>query len=75
MASYILAKHGPASVITANNIFAHIDDLGGVLDGVFVFEVWKTIRYIRMQVACLSLLFQRSPFNNQPLLWVLSAAM
>ena len=48
MADDILASHGPASVITANNVFAHIDDLGGVLDGVhalldrdgvFVFEV------------------------------------
>ncbi len=48
MAEDILCKHGAASVITANNVFAHIDDLGGVLDGVrslladdgvFVFEV------------------------------------
>ena len=48
MAADIKAVHGPASVITANNVFAHIDDLGGVLDGVrmlldddgvFVFEV------------------------------------
>ena len=48
MAEDLLARHGPASVITANNVFAHIDDLGGVLDGVrvlldddgvFVFEV------------------------------------
>jgi len=34
MAEDILAEHGRASVITANNVFAHIDDLGGVLDGV-----------------------------------------
>lgn len=48
MAEDLLARHGPASVVTANNVFAHIDDLGGVLDGVrvlldddgvFVFEV------------------------------------
>ena len=48
MAEDIRTKHGPAAVITANNVFAHIDDLGGVLDGVysllfddgvFVFEV------------------------------------
>ena len=48
MAGDIRADHGAASVITANNVFAHIDDLGGVLDGVrdllteegvFVFEV------------------------------------
>ena len=48
MAEDIESSHGKASVITANNVFAHIDDLGGVLDGarsllgddgVFVFEV------------------------------------
>lgn len=42
------AKHGEASVILANNVFAHIDDLASVTrgvehllaaDGVFVFEV------------------------------------
>lgn len=44
----IRSKHGPASVIAANNVIAHIDDLGAVMhgvrallapDGVFVFEV------------------------------------
>lgn len=44
----IAARHGKAEVITANNVFAHIDDLSGVVDGVrgllspsgiFVFEV------------------------------------
>ena len=48
MARQIRADRSSASVITANNVFAHIDDLGGVLDGVrlllddegvFVFEV------------------------------------
>ena len=48
MAETIRHDHGSAGVITANNVFAHIDDLGGVLDGisrllgddgVFVFEV------------------------------------
>lgn len=48
MAEHIVGEHGAAGVITANNVFAHIDDLGGVLDGirmlladdgVFVFEV------------------------------------
>ena len=48
MAETIRSEHGPAGVVTANNVFAHIDDLGGVLDGVhtlldddgvFVFEV------------------------------------
>jgi SAM-dependent methyltransferase len=42
------AEHGPARCITANNVFAHIDDLAGVAqgvrtlladDGAFVFEV------------------------------------
>lgn len=41
-------ERGPAMVVTANNVFAHIDDLGGVAngvcsllhdDGLFVFEV------------------------------------
>ena len=40
--------HGPAAIVTANNVFAHADDLGGMADGirellapdgVFVFEV------------------------------------
>lgn len=48
LAKKILAVHGPAAVITANNVFAHIDDLAGVTksiaslladDGLFVFEV------------------------------------
>jgi SAM-dependent methyltransferase len=48
LASKIAAEHGRAQVITANNVFAHVDDLGGVADavqtlltddGVFVFEV------------------------------------
>jgi len=48
IATAIKAERGGFSVITANNVFAHIDDLGGVLDGVatlldddgvFVFEV------------------------------------
>lgn len=48
LAEEILAAHGPAAVITANNVFAHIDDLAGVTkgiaslladDGLFVFEV------------------------------------
>ncbi len=48
VAEKILANHGPAAVITANNVFAHIDDLAGISegissllsdDGLFVFEV------------------------------------
>jgi len=48
MSREIRKAHGPAKLVTANNVFAHIDDLRGVLegvrglltpDGVFVFEV------------------------------------
>jgi SAM-dependent methyltransferase len=48
LAEKLARERGPASVITANNVFAHVDDLGGVVDGVrsllasdgvFVFEV------------------------------------
>lgn len=48
LASKILEKHGQASLITATNVFAHIDDLDSVIkgvkillkpDGVFVVEV------------------------------------
>jgi SAM-dependent methyltransferase len=48
LASEIRAQQGPATVITANNVFAHIDNLEAVVDGIrtllapngiFVFEV------------------------------------
>lgn len=48
VAEGILARHGPASAVLANNVVAHVDDLadlmGGVRaligrDGIFVFEV------------------------------------
>ena len=48
LAARIRDEHGPASVITSNNVIAHIDDLAAVMhgishllapDGVFVFEV------------------------------------
>jgi len=44
----ILKEHGAAAIVTANNVFAHADDLAGIADGVsallgengvFVFEV------------------------------------
>ncbi|MGE5505868.1 MAG: methyltransferase domain-containing protein [Actinomycetota bacterium] len=47
-AAQIVASHGKAAAVTANNVFAHIDDLADVArgvrtlladDGVFVFEV------------------------------------
>jgi SAM-dependent methyltransferase len=48
VARTIVAEHGPAAAIIANNVFAHIDDLDSVMrgvdallaaDGVFVMEV------------------------------------
>ncbi len=48
LAQQILIGRGPAAVVTANNVFAHADDLRGIAagvstllapDGVFVFEV------------------------------------
>jgi SAM-dependent methyltransferase len=48
LAQQVRRDHGPASVVCAFNVFAHADDLGGMLDsiramlapgGVFVFEV------------------------------------
>jgi SAM-dependent methyltransferase len=48
LAADIVAGYGEAAVVTANNVFAHIDDLGSVADGIrtllapdgiFVFEV------------------------------------
>jgi hypothetical protein len=48
LARRIRDKHGPASVITAFNVFAHADDMGGMADsirlmltadGIFLFEV------------------------------------
>lgn len=48
LARQIRAEKGPACVVTANNVFAHADDLTGIVagvrelladDGVFVFEV------------------------------------
>jgi hypothetical protein len=48
LARDIRARHGAAAIVTANNVFAHADDLAGIVrgirtllsdDGVFVFEV------------------------------------
>ena len=48
LAKDILKEYGPAKIITANNVFAHADDLAGITkgvesllapDGVFAFEV------------------------------------
>ena len=34
LAAAIRDEEGPAECVTANNVFAHIDDLGGTLDGI-----------------------------------------
>ncbi|MFM8457970.1 MAG: methyltransferase domain-containing protein, partial [Chthoniobacterales bacterium] len=48
MAARIVAEHGPAKLVTANNVFAHADDLAGMARGIrdvlapggwFTFEV------------------------------------
>jgi SAM-dependent methyltransferase len=48
LASRIIADRGPAAVVTANNVFAHADDLAGIVEGIrallapggaFIFEV------------------------------------
>jgi SAM-dependent methyltransferase len=48
LAGTIVAEHGEATVVTANNVFAHVDDLHGFVEavktmltpgGLFVFEV------------------------------------
>ncbi len=48
LAATLLAEHGPAALVTANNMFAHADALGEITDGIasllrpggaFVFEV------------------------------------
>jgi SAM-dependent methyltransferase len=47
-AARVRAEHGPARIITGNNVFAHVDDLHAIVrgvttlladDGVFIFEV------------------------------------
>ena len=48
LALHVRQKYGPAAVVTANNVFAHADDLAGMADsiralladdGIFVFEI------------------------------------
>jgi SAM-dependent methyltransferase len=47
-AAAVRAEHGPARIVTGNNVFAHVDDLHAIVrgvttlldeDGVFIFEV------------------------------------
>ena len=56
LAREILAGHGPAALVAANNVFAHIDDLGSVAEGIrlllapeglFVFEVSSLTDIVR----------------------------
>ena len=58
VAARIRDDHGPAKIITANNVFAHADDLDGIAkavaalladDGVFVFEVSSFLHQSTMQ--------------------------
>lgn len=59
LARKIKKKHGPASIITANNVFANIDDLVEVIsgireliapDGCFVFETGYVVDLIRYKL-------------------------
>src|SRR5207247_6393968 len=47
-AARVKAEHGPARIVTGNNVFAHVDDLHAIVrgvttlledEGVFIFEV------------------------------------
>jgi hypothetical protein len=59
IAKTIRAEHGPATIVTMNNLYANIDDLKDVTegvrsmlapDGVFVFESFYFVDYIRNMV-------------------------
>lgn len=59
LAELIRAKHGPAAIVTANNVIANIDDLDSVVaairgllapDGVFVFESFYLGDLVRNKV-------------------------
>jgi len=56
LAASLRASHGPAGLITMNNLFANIDDLKGTVtgvrdllapDGVFVFETFYFLDYLQ----------------------------
>jgi ubiquinone/menaquinone biosynthesis C-methylase UbiE len=56
LASKLLVTHGPAKVVTANNVFAHIDNIGEIVegvkrllqrDGVYVFEAHYVLDFIQ----------------------------
>ena len=56
LAASLRASHGPAGLITMNNLFANIDDLQGTVagvrdllapDGVFVFETFYFLDYLQ----------------------------
>jgi SAM-dependent methyltransferase len=59
VAQSIIDDHGKASIITANNVFAHADELGEILegirqllkeDGVFIFEVSYLVDMVKNMV-------------------------
>ena len=59
VADEVRGQHGAATIVTANNVFAHADDLGGIAagvsrllapDGVFVFEVSYLLDTLRNMV-------------------------
>ncbi|GBL38704.1 C-methyltransferase NovU [Anaerolineaceae bacterium] len=54
-----MKTHGPATIVTANNIFANVDELGEMtdnirslltLDGVFIFETFYTADFLQNMV-------------------------
>jgi hypothetical protein len=59
LAAQIRAEHGPATIITANNLYANVDDLSDLTDGirsllapegVFVFESFYLLDWIQNMV-------------------------
>jgi SAM-dependent methyltransferase len=76
LAREVRAKHGPASVITMNNLFANIDGLRDVAsgvrallapDGVFVFETFYFVDYVKNLVFDFMYHEHLSYFTVQPL--------
>ena len=76
LAEQIVATKGSARVITANNVFAHIDDLAGIVtalrrllapNGVFVFEVHadRLHQYSDDRSPAVDVEFPEEPFRNQ----------
>ena len=60
LASNVRAAHGPAVIVTANNVFANVDDLDDMVagirtllapDGVYVFETGYVVDLVRQTIA------------------------